>query len=44
MVGFHFLGEKDGKLFNGPIIVLVKVIRNVMASAAEAEIGGLFMM
>ena len=43
MGGFHFLGNKEGKLFNGPILVLAKVIRNVMASAAEAEIGGLFM-
>ena len=43
MGGFHFLGNKDGKLFNGPILVLAKVIRNVMASAAESEIGGLFM-
>ena len=42
MVGFHFLGNKDGKLFNGPILVLAKVIQNVMASAAEAEVGGLF--
>ena len=43
MGGFHFLGNKDGKLFNGPILVLEKVIQNVMASAAEAEVGGLFM-
>ena len=43
MGGFHFLGNKDGKLFNGPILVLAKVIRNVMASAAESEVGGLFM-
>ena len=39
----HFLGNKDGKLFNRPILVFTKVIQNVMASAAEAEIGGLFM-
>ena len=43
MGGFHFLGNKYGKLFNEPILVLAKVIRNVMASAAEAEVGGLFM-
>ena len=42
MGGFHFLKNKDGKLFNGPILVLAKVIRNVMASATEAEVGGLF--
>ena len=40
---FHFLGNKDGKLFNGPILVLAKVIQNVMASAVEAEVVGLFM-
>ena len=43
MGGFHYLGNRDGKLFNGPILVLAKIIRNVMASAAEAEVGGLFM-
>ena len=43
MGGFHFLGNKEGKLFNGNILVLAKVIRNVMASSAEAEVGGIFM-
>ena len=43
MGGFHFIGNKDGKLFNGTILVLAKVIQNVMASAVEAEVGGLFM-
>ena len=41
--GYHYLGTKDSTLFNGPILVLAKVIRNVMASAAEAEIIGIFM-
>jgi hypothetical protein len=42
--GYHFFGNKDGKLFDGPMIfVLVKIVKNVMASAAEAETGGLYM-
>jgi hypothetical protein len=41
--GYHFFGNKDGKLFNGPIFVLAKIIKNVMGSAAEAETGGLYM-
>jgi hypothetical protein len=36
-------GNKDGKLFNGPIMVLAKIIKNVMSSAAEAEVAALFM-
>ena len=41
MGGYHYLGNKDGKLFNAPIHVLAKVIQNVVASAAEAEVAGL---
>jgi hypothetical protein len=41
--GYHFSGNKDGKLFNSPMFVLAKKINNVMASAAEAETGGLYM-
>ena len=41
--GYHFLGNFDGKLFNGPIFVLATIIKAVMASAAEAEVGSLFM-
>ena len=41
--GYHFLGNIDRTQFNGPILILAKVIKNVMASAAEAEIGSLFM-
>ena len=43
MAGYHFLGDKQRKMFNGPILVLAKIICNVMASASEAKIGGLFM-
>ena len=43
MAGYHFLGDKDRKTFNGAILVLAKIIRNVMSSASESEIGGLFM-
>ena len=41
--GYHFLGTHDEKLFNGPIFVLAKTIKAVMASAAEAEVGSLFL-
>ena len=41
--GCHYLGNKDDNLFNGPIYVLAKIIMNVMASAAEAEVARLFM-
>ena len=41
--GFHYLGNRDGKLINGSINVLAKLIKNVMSSAAEAECGGLYM-
>ena len=35
--GYHYLGNHDGNLFNGPIYVLAKVIKAVMSSAAEVE-------
>eukprot|EP00536_Pseudo-nitzschia_multiseries_P009491 jgi/Psemu1/23324/gm1.23324_g len=35
--GYHYLGDKGDKMINGPILVLVKIIKNVMASAAEAK-------
>ena len=41
--GYHYLGNKDGTLFNGPVYILAKIIKAVMASAAEAEVGGLYM-
>ena len=42
MGGYHFLGNKDRKLFNGPLLVLAKIIKNVMSSAAESEVGALY--
>jgi hypothetical protein len=41
--GNHYLGNADGKLFNGAIFILAKIIKAVMQSAAEAECGGLYM-
>ena len=42
--GYHFLGNMDGLLFNGAIfILLAKLIKAVMQSAAEAECGTLYM-
>jgi hypothetical protein len=41
--GYHYLSSTKGDLFNAPIFVLAKVIKNVMASAAEAEVGALYM-
>ena len=41
--GYHYLGNYDGKLFNGPIYVLAKVIKSVMSSAAEAESESIFL-
>jgi hypothetical protein len=41
--GYHYLSNKEGTLFNGPVLILAKVIKNVMASATEAEVGALFM-
>ena len=40
---YFYLGNKDGKLFNGPIFILAQVIKSVMASESEAERGGLYM-
>ena len=40
---YHYLGNADNKLFNGPIYILATIIKNVMAAAAEAEVAGLFM-
>jgi hypothetical protein len=41
--GYHYLGNLDGKLFNGAVFILAKIIKSVMQSAAEAECGGLYM-
>ena len=35
--GYHYLGNKDGTQFNGPVYVLAKIINAVMRSAAEAK-------
>jgi hypothetical protein len=40
---YHYLGNLDGKLFDGAIFILAKNIKAVMQSAAEAECGGLYM-
>jgi hypothetical protein len=40
--GYHYLSSKDGTLSNGPIIVLAKIIKNGMASSAEAEVAGIY--
>merc|ERR1712155_394889 len=42
VAGYHYIGNKDKKLFNGPIYVLAKVIKAVMTSTTEAECGGLY--
>ena len=39
--GYHFLGNKDGKLFNGAIVILAKIIKAVMTPAAEVKCGSL---
>ena len=41
--GYHYLGDKDGLLFNGAVYILAKIIKSVMQSAAEAECGALYM-
>ena len=41
--GYQYLSNKEGTLFNGPVLVIAKVIKNVMASATEAELGALYM-
>jgi hypothetical protein len=44
--GHHYLGKRPSKTSttfnNGPIHTIAKIMRNVMASAAEAEMGALF--
>ena len=41
--GYHYIGNKAGTQFNGPIYILAKIIKAVMGSAAEAEVVGLYM-
>ena len=41
--GYFFLGNKDNSMLNnGAIHVIAKIIKNVVSSAAEAEIAGVF--
>ena len=41
--GYHFLGSRDHKQFNGPIHILARIIENVMASAMEAKIASIYL-
>ena len=41
--GYHYCGSNNGNLWNGPVLIIAKVLRNVMSSAAECEIGSLFL-
>ena len=41
--GYIYCGNSDKQLFNGPVLVLSKKIKNVVASASEAEVAALFM-
>ena len=42
--GYYYLGSSDNKnLFNAPILVLRKVIKNVMGSAAKAEMTAIYL-
>jgi hypothetical protein len=43
--GFFYMGntsKNDNKLTNGAILIISKVLKHVMSSAAEAEIGAVF--
>ena len=40
---YIYCGNKDRKLFNGPVLVLSKKIKNEVSSASEAEVAALFM-
>jgi hypothetical protein len=43
--GFFYMGsdtKTDKKLTNGAILIISKVLKHVMSSAAEAEIGAVF--
>ena len=41
--GFIFLSNSNGLLVNSSIAVIAKIIKNVMASVAEAEVATLFL-
>ena len=42
--GYYYLGSQNStnNTLNGAVLVICRTIRNVVASAAEAETGGLF--
>ena len=40
--GYQYLSSHDGSLFNGPVLILAKVIKNVMELATEAKLAALF--
>eukprot|EP00957_Ditylum_brightwellii_P172580 13138053-Ditylum_brightwellii.AAC.1 len=40
--GYFYLGNHQPQQMNGPILVLLQTLRNVMVSAAEVELGALF--
>jgi hypothetical protein len=42
--GYIFLGNLKKTQFNGPVLVLAKIIKNVMGLAAEAEVGALYIV
>ena len=43
--GYTYLGneENNKQIINGPISIIAKIIKSVMASAAEAEVAALYM-
>ena len=41
--GFYYMGNKNKQLINGPVASNTKIIKNVMSSASDAEIGALYM-
>ena len=41
--GYHYLGNKDGNLFNRPKIRLPTVIKAGMLSAAESKVGSIYL-
>lgn len=41
--GYHYLGNRTGTQFNGPIYVPDKIIKAVMISVTEAEVDRLYM-
>eukprot|EP00957_Ditylum_brightwellii_P007355 558018-Ditylum_brightwellii.AAC.1 len=42
--GYFFMGSETDDNINGPLLVILTILRNVMASAAEVELGALFEM